>query len=272
MGVDDVDVARGETGVGDGLADALGLARRVGQHVVGRVAVDVVAGDFAVDFGAAGEGVVEALQRVEAAAFGDDDAVAGLVEGAGGLVRVFVRGERALGFKRGEDAEGAGALAHAAADRQIDFAEAQHLRGVDDAEVAGGAGGAERVRGAGDAEVERGLAGGVVGDGAGVVVVRPVLGVVVVLGERVDFVFRLDVAVLGAADVHAHAVLVETVPSDAAVGDGFPRAINGDGAGARAHAELFFLLVLQRIEVAEARDQFAHVAHIDGLNTGHTGE
>ena len=62
------------------------------------------------------------------------------------------------------------------------------------------------------------------------------------------------------------------VPCDAAVGDGFPRAVDGDGAGARAHAELFFLLVLQRIEVAEARDQLAHVAHLDGLDPGDTGE
>ncbi len=243
VGVDEMDFARGEAGAGDGGADALGLARGVGEDVVGGVGVDVVTSDLAVDFRAAGEGGFEAFEGVERAAFGDDDTVAIAIEGTAGFFRVGVGGEGVLRFETGEDAEGVDAFADAAADRKIDFAEAEHLRGVDEAEVAGGAGGADGVGGAGDAEVEGSFAGGVVGDGAGVVIVRPVFRVVVKFRYAVDLVFRFDISVLGAADVDADAVFGEGVEVYAAVGEGFARAINRDGACAGADADLFFLLI-----------------------------
>src|SRR5690606_9761022 len=207
--------------------------------------VDAVAGDLAVDFGAAGERVVEAFERVERAALGNDDAVAVAVKGTRGLLGVGVGGEGVLGFEAREDAEGVNAFADAAADRQVHLAEAKHLRGVDQAEVAGGAGRADGVGRAGGAEVQGGLAGGVVGDGARVVVVRPILGVVVELGDGVDLVLGLHVAVLGAADVDADAVLAHRVQIDAAVGDGLAGAVDRDGAGARADAEFLLFLILE---------------------------
>ena len=64
-----------------------------------------------------------------------------------------------LRFESGEDPKCMDAFAHAAAQRKIDFAQAQHLRRVDKAHVAGRAGGADRVGGPGDAKIERGLSG-----------------------------------------------------------------------------------------------------------------
>ena len=81
--------------------------------------------------------------------------------------------------------------------------------------VARGTGRADRVVRAGDAHVQRDLAGRVVGHGPRVVVVRPELRVVVVALELVDFVFGLDVAVLGHADVDADRRLDRCWPSRA---------------------------------------------------------
>jgi hypothetical protein len=85
-----------------------------------------------------------------------------------------------LAGEAGEDAERANAFGDAAGERDIAFAEAEHLRALDHAGITGGAGGAERVMRAGDAHVERDLAGGVVGDRARVVVMRPNARVVIV--------------------------------------------------------------------------------------------
>ena len=112
-------------------------------------------------------------------------------------------GQRPLALEAGEDAEGVNALRHAAGQGHVALAQPQHLHALDHARVARGAGGADRVVRPGDAQVQRNLAGRVVGHGARIVVVRPELGVVVEALELVDFVFGLDVAVLGHADVDA---------------------------------------------------------------------
>jgi len=80
---------------------------------------------------------------------------------------------------------------------------------VNEAHITGGAGGTDRVGGTGDAEIEGDFTGRVVGNRARVVIVRPILRIVVKLRDGVDFVLRLDVAVLGGADVDADAVLRE---------------------------------------------------------------
>jgi len=110
-----------------------------------------------------------------------------------------------LGLETGEDPEGPDRLGDAAGERHIHLSELNHLRRLDQGGIAGGTCGPDRVVGAGDAEVHRNLAGGVVEDGSRVVVVGPVVGVVVVPADVVDFVFGLDGAVLGQADIDADA-------------------------------------------------------------------
>src|ERR1039457_274972 len=94
VGVDDVNVAWRHPGAREARANALSLAHWVRQHVVARIAIHVVTGDLAANLRAALLRALEPLQRVEAAALGDDDAVARLVEWPRRLVRVVMGRER----------------------------------------------------------------------------------------------------------------------------------------------------------------------------------
>ena len=138
--------------------------------------------------------------------------------------------------------------------------------------VAGGTGGADRVVRAGDAQVERDLAGRIVGHGARVVVVRPELGVVVEALELVDFVFGLDVAVLGDADVDADRRLVDVGPIEPGVGDGLVGAVDADAAGPGAAAQFLLLLIAQLVEVADAGHGRADVANLVGRDAAAAGQ
>src|SRR5690606_5291049 len=129
--IDDVNIAGIQAAMGERPADALGLALGIWQDVVARVAVDAVAGNLAVDPRPPLLRVLEALKRVERAALGDDDAVAREVEGTRGTLRILVRGQRALSLETRENAERVDALAHPAADGEVDLAQPQHLRRVD---------------------------------------------------------------------------------------------------------------------------------------------
>src|SRR5690606_16171536 len=124
-----------------------------------------------------------------------------LVEGAAGFADVFMGAEGALALKAGEDAERLGALADATGEGDIDFAEAEHLQGLNETRISGGTGGADGVMRTGDAHIDGDLAGRVVRDGARIVMMRPIAGIVVELRDVVDLVLRLHVAVLGGADV-----------------------------------------------------------------------
>ncbi len=249
-------------------------AWRVGirKDVVARVAVDAVAGDLPVDLRPARQGVIQALQRVQAAPLGHDDAVARLVERPRRPPGIRMRGKRPLRLEAGEDPEGVDALAHAPADRQVHLAQPQHLRRVDEAQVACRAGRPDRVGGTGDAQVQGNLAGGVVGHRARIVVVRPELGVVAELRDGVDLVLGLHVSVLGAPDVDSHPVLGARRKVQAAVGERLPRAIDADAPRPRANPQLLLLLIPKRIEMADARRKPAHVPHLDPLDPGDSVE
>jgi len=262
VGADNVDLLGIDAGAIEGHGHATGLLHGIGKHKIAGVAVHGVAGQFAVDFGATTGGIGVALEDVEAAAFGDDDAVAVAVEGAAGERGIFVGGESALAGETGKNAEGADAFGDAAGDGNVAFAEHQHLSALDHAGVACGTGGTDGVVGAGDAHVERDLAGGVIGDGTGIVVVGPDFDVVVEGFDLVDFVFGLDVAMLGDADVDAHPSEVDVGPVEARVGDGFVGAINGDASCSCTTAELFAFLVLEFVEVALAGEGVADVADL----------
>ena len=268
VGVDDIDVAGLETGVGQGRAHALGLPDRIGQDVVAGVGIDAVADDLAEDGCAAGLGVFQALQGVDGAALGDDDAVAPAVEGTACLGRIGVLGQGALALEPGEDAEGLDALADPSGEGAVHFAEAEHLHGLDKPGVACGAGGPDGVVGAGDAHVDGDLSGRVVSHGARVVVVRPVAGVVVELGDVVDLVLRLHIAMFGGAYIDADSRLVDRFKVQPAGCDGFPCAVDGDASSPGAHAQFLARLVFLRIEVADTGRHRSHVAHFNRLHTG----
>ena len=159
--------------------------------------------------------------------------------------------ERVLRLEPGKDAKGVDTFAYASANRQVHLAQAQHLGRVNQPEISGGTGCANGVRRSGDAEIERGLARGVVRDGPRIVVVRPELGIVVELRNRVDFVLRLDVAVLGAPHVNAGAILGQGLKVYPAVRQRLAGAINADASSPRADPDLLLLLVFQGIIVAD---------------------
>ena len=128
MGVDQIHVFRLHAGDFERGAHAFGLAHWVGEHVVACIGVDPVADDFGDDVGTARLRVFEALQCVDAATFGNDDAVAAFVEGAAGFVGIaFVGAEGALALEACEDPERLDTFAHAAGECEVDFAEAKHL-------------------------------------------------------------------------------------------------------------------------------------------------
>ena len=185
-------------------------------------------------------------------------------KGREAFVRVVVLGQRPLAVEAGEDAERVNALRHAAGQGDVALAQPQHLHALDHAGVARGAGGADRVVRAGDAQVQRDLAGRIVGHGARIVVVRPELRVVVESLELVDFVFGLDVAVLGHADVDADSFAIDVRPIEAGVGDGLMGAVDADAAGPGAAANFLALLVAQLVEVADPRQRGADVANLVG--------
>ena len=184
--------------------------------------------------------------------------------GRDALRGVVVLGQRPLAVEAGKNAERADALRDAARQGDVAIAQPQHLHALDDARVAGGAGCAERVVRAGDAEVQRDFAGRIVGHRPRIVVMRPILGVVVVAFELVDFVFRLDVAVLGHADVNADPRAVDVLPVEARIGHRLVGAIDADAAGAGAAADLLALLVAQLVEIANPRQGGAEIAGFVG--------
>ncbi len=269
---DDVDVVGRDTRAAQRGLKALGLAFGIGQHEIAGVAVDGPADDFAVDFRAAVAGIAHTLQHIHAAAFGHHDAGAVGIERARGFGRIVVRGQRALGFEAGENAEGVNAFRNAAGQGDIAFAQQQHLRALNHPGVARRAGGADRVVRSGDAQVQRDLAGRIVGHRARVVVVRPELGVVIERFELEDFVFGLDVAVFGDADVNADISFVDIGPIESGVGHGFARTVNADAAGTRAAAHFLLRLVAKFVEIADAGDRGADVADVVGTDAACAGQ
>jgi len=97
-------------------------------------------------------------------------------------------------------------------------------------------------------------------------VMRPILRFVIIFGDVVDLVFGFDVSVLRATDVDADPVLCLRLEIHAAVRQRLARTVDRDGPRPGTDAELFFLLKLQRIVVANAGELLAHIAHVDALD------
>src|SRR5450432_136383 len=71
--IDDVDILWSHPGVGDRFANAFGLANGIGQNIIAGIRIDAVPGNLCVNFRSSRLSVVEAFQRIETAAFRDDD-------------------------------------------------------------------------------------------------------------------------------------------------------------------------------------------------------
>jgi hypothetical protein len=78
-----------------------------------------------------------------------------------------------------------------------------------------------------------------------------------------DLVLRLDVAVFGDAEVHANAGLVDGLPDEAGVAEGFAGTIDGNRPDARTVTDFLPLLPLGGIEVTDPSGVTAHVPDVD---------
>ena len=181
--------------------------------------------------------------------------------------------ERPLALKARKDSEGLDALGDATRQSKIDFAQAKHLQGLDQAGVTCSAGRADGVVGARDACINCNLTRWVVGHGAGIVMVRPKLGVVVELRDIIDLVLRFYIPMFGRAYVDADPALVIIFKVESAARDRFASCEDCDAASACADTEFLAGLVFFRIEVTNACGHLAdgsfwpHVAHVDHLYT-----
>ena len=257
--VDDIDFLRRQSGSRQRLRNALRLTLGVRENEVGRVAVHRVSDDFAVNFRAPFFRVREAFENVNATAFRDDDAVAVDVERSRRFRRIVVFRERVLSVERGENPERMDTFRNAPRQRDVDFAESELLDALNNPGVPRSAGGPERVVRPGDSVPKRNFARRVVRDGARVVVVRPIRAIVIVLLNLVNFVFRLDVAVFGNADVNADRVFADVFPIEPGVGDRLPDAVNREAPGAGASAQFAARLPFQHVAVANAGDRRAEI-------------
>src|SRR5438309_910729 len=82
-----------------------GLPLGIGQDEIGRVGVDRVAGQLAVNLGSPSLGVVQPLQDVNAAPFGHNDSISRGVERPRSLGRIFVRRQCPLALEAGKNAK-----------------------------------------------------------------------------------------------------------------------------------------------------------------------
>ena len=102
--------------------------------------------------------------------------------------------------------------------------------------------------------------------------VRPEFDVVIERLQIEELVFRLDVTVLGDADIDADGRFIDVGPVEAGIGDGFAGAIDPQAAGPGAAAELFFPLVAELVEIADPGDGRSDVAGFVGTDGAAAGQ
>ncbi len=122
-----VDAIGGDPGPLERRVHALRLPLGIGQDKIAGVAVHRIADELAMNSRAAGFGVRQPFEHVQAASFGDDDASAVQIERPRRLGRIVMPGQCALALEAGENSERADAFRHAASDRHVAFAQQQHL-------------------------------------------------------------------------------------------------------------------------------------------------
>ncbi len=144
--VHDVNAVRSQARMGDRLSHAFGLAHRVGKHVVARIAVDAVPRDLAIDLRSPRKGVLQPLQRVEASPPRTPRCRSSPVsKGREALAGTSFVARAPCDLNPAKMPKVWMLSLTPPADREVDLPEAEHLGGVDDAQVAGGAGRSDRV-------------------------------------------------------------------------------------------------------------------------------
>ena len=214
------------------------------------VGAHAVANNFGDDLRATLLGELQFFQDQDARAFADDEAVAVLVPGTAGVMRIVVaRGQRAHGGKSA-DAHGSDGGFGAAGNHHVGVAVLDDARGIANGMRAGGAGGAGGLVRALGVMADADLAGGEIDDGRGNEerrdLARAAVEQVVVLA--LDDVESADAG----ADVDAGA-LGHFFVFDFVVGHAQGFIAGGDGQMNKARHLARFLLLddLQRIEVLD---------------------
>ena len=136
-------------------------------------------------------------------------------------------------------------------------------RGLDEARVAGCTGRTDRVMWARNPHIHRHFARRIIRYRAWVVVVGPVLRVETELGNIMNLVLGLDVAVFGDAEVYADAGLIDGLPDEPGIAEGFAGTIDRNRPHPGAISELLPLLPLGGVEIADPGRVAAHVADVD---------
>ena len=205
-----------------GQSDALSLAFWVGKHEIGGIGIDGVRDDFCQNRRTSSFGVRKPLEDVQAASFGDHDPIAVGIKRPRGLRRIRVGSEGTLGFERRKDPKRVDTFRYAACDSDIAFMQSEHLNALDNPCVTRRTRGTNRVMGAGDSQVQGDFTSGVVGHGARIVVVGPIGRVVFVLLDGIDFVFGLNISMLGDTDIDPNTRLVDIGPFEPTPADQIP--------------------------------------------------
>lgn len=139
---------------------AFGVGRR---HVIS-IGREAVAGDFGEDVGSAAAGMLVFFENEGTGTFGEDEAVAVFIKGAGGFFRrIVAEAERAHGSKSTE-AEGNDGSFTASGEDDVGFIIADEAPGFTDALCSGGAGGDDGVVWARELDFHGNDAGGDIAD------------------------------------------------------------------------------------------------------------
>ena len=104
MRIYQIDVLNGHAGISNRLTDTFSLTLGIGENVIGGGGVNMITGNFAVDFGAASLGILESFDGINAAALRYHDAVAGFVKGPTGFLGVLMGSQGILTFEARENA------------------------------------------------------------------------------------------------------------------------------------------------------------------------
>ena len=99
---------------------------------------------------------------------------------------------------------------------------------------------------------------------------RPELCVVFEIADFVDFVFGLDVTVLGNSHVDSDAILVGVFPVDTRVHDRLIGTVGGDAARAGATSCVFASLMSTDVKIAHSSESLAEIANFVLADTANT--
>ena len=90
--------------------------------------------------------------------------------------------------------------------------------------------------------------------------VRPDLGVVVKLGDFVDLILSLNIAMLRDPEIHAHTASVDGLPIESGIRNRLMRTIDGNGSSTRSPTHFLPLLISQLVKITDTSQHGRHVA------------